>query len=38
VAAAIIDTLQELKLAYPTVDRAQKKDLEEARVQLEEKK
>jgi len=38
VAAAIVDTLQELKLAYPTVDRAQKKELEQARAQLEEKK
>lgn len=38
VAAAIVDTLQELKLAYPKVDAAQKKDLEQARVQLEEKK
>jgi len=38
VAAAIVDTLQELKLAYPMVDRAQKKDLEQARAQLEEKK
>ena len=35
VAAAIVDTLQELKLAYPTVDRAQKKELEQARAQLE---
>jgi len=38
VAAAIVDTLQELKLAYPTVDRAQKKELEQARAQLEGKK
>jgi PPK2 family polyphosphate:nucleotide phosphotransferase len=38
VAAAIVDTLQELKLAYPTVDGAQKKELEQARAQLEGKK
>jgi PPK2 family polyphosphate:nucleotide phosphotransferase len=38
VAAAIVDTLQELKLAYPTVDREQKKELEQARAQLEGKK
>lgn len=38
VAAAIVDTMQELKLAYPTVDREQKKELDEARAQLEAKK
>ena len=38
VAAAIVDTLQDLKLAYPTVDQAQKKELEQARAQLEGKK
>jgi PPK2 family polyphosphate:nucleotide phosphotransferase len=38
VAAAIVDTLQDLKLAYPTVDREKKKELEQARAQLEGKK
>jgi len=38
VAAAIVDTLEELKLAYPTVDREKKKELEQARAQLEGKK
>ena len=38
VAAAIVDTLQELELAYPTVDREKKKELEQARAQLEGKK
>lgn len=34
VAAAIIDTLEDLKLAYPTVDAAKKKELAEARKTL----
>jgi len=38
VAAAIVDTLEQLKLAYPTVDAEKKKQLREARAQLEGKK
>jgi len=34
VAAAIVDTLQDLKLAYPEVDPQERKDLEAARKQL----
>jgi PPK2 family polyphosphate:nucleotide phosphotransferase len=34
VSAAIIDTLQELKLAFPKVDRARRKDLQAAERQL----
>jgi hypothetical protein len=38
VAAAIVDTLDELNLAYPKVDAQQKKQLEEARRVLQGKK
>lgn len=38
VAAAIVDTLEELKLAYPKVKAEKKKQLGQARAQLEEKK
>jgi PPK2 family polyphosphate:nucleotide phosphotransferase len=38
VSSAIIETLQELKLAYPTVDRMRRKELEAARSALEKKK
>lgn len=38
VSSAIIETLQELKLAYPTVDRIRRKQLEAARTGLEKKK
>jgi PPK2 family polyphosphate:nucleotide phosphotransferase len=38
VSSAIIETLQELKLAYPTVDRMRRKQLEAARTALEKKK
>jgi PPK2 family polyphosphate:nucleotide phosphotransferase len=38
VAAAIIDTLDDLKLAYPSVDPAKKEDLKSARLQLEKQK
>jgi hypothetical protein len=34
VSAVIIETLKELKLAFPTVDRARRKDLEAARRRL----
>jgi len=35
VAAVIVDTLEELKLAYPKVDAAQRKELKAARILLE---
>jgi hypothetical protein len=38
VAAAIVDTLKDLKLAYPTVDAEKKKLLQQAKAQLEGKK
>jgi len=38
VAAAIVDALQDLKLAYPKVDAAQRKELQIARKELEGKK
>ena len=38
VAAAIVDTMQELKLAYPTVDAEKKKQIAQARAQLQGKK
>jgi PPK2 family polyphosphate:nucleotide phosphotransferase len=38
VSSAIVETLQELKLSYPTVDRARRKELEAARAALEKKK
>jgi len=38
VAAAIVDTLESLKLAYPKVDREKRKELAAARAQLEGKK
>ena len=38
VAAAIVDTLEGLKLAYPKVDAQKKKELQAARATLEEKK
>ena len=38
VAAAIVETLEDLKLRYPEVDPAQRKDLETARALLEGKK
>lgn len=38
VAAAIVDTLQELKLAYPKVDPEKRKQLQAARAELERKK
>ena len=38
VAAAVIDALNDLKVAYPTVDPAKKKDLQIARAQLEKRK
>jgi PPK2 family polyphosphate:nucleotide phosphotransferase len=38
VSSAIIDTLKELKLSYPTVDRTRRKELEAARASLEKKK
>ncbi|HEY6305912.1 MAG TPA: polyphosphate kinase 2 family protein [Candidatus Angelobacter sp.] len=38
VSSAIIDTLKELRLSYPTVDRARHKELEAARGRLEKKK
>jgi PPK2 family polyphosphate:nucleotide phosphotransferase len=38
VAAAIIDTLDDRKLAYPSVDPAKKEDLKRARLQLEKQK
>jgi PPK2 family polyphosphate:nucleotide phosphotransferase len=38
VSSAIIETLQELKLAYPTVDRTRRKELEAARTVLQKKK
>jgi PPK2 family polyphosphate:nucleotide phosphotransferase len=38
VSSAIIETLKELKLAYPTVDRVRRKELEAARTALEKKK
>jgi PPK2 family polyphosphate:nucleotide phosphotransferase len=38
VSSAIIETLRDLKLSYPTVDRARRKELEAARAILEKKK
>ncbi len=38
VAAAIVDSLKELKVAYPAVDREKSKQLEAARTELEHKK
>jgi PPK2 family polyphosphate:nucleotide phosphotransferase len=38
VAAAIVDTLKDLKLAYPAVDAEQRKQLQSAKAQLERKK
>ena len=38
VAAAIVDTLQELKLAYPKVDPEKRKQLQAARAELEKRK
>jgi PPK2 family polyphosphate:nucleotide phosphotransferase len=38
VSSAIVETLQELKLSYPTVDRARRKELEAARQGLEKSK
>jgi PPK2 family polyphosphate:nucleotide phosphotransferase len=38
VSSAIVETLKELKLSYPTVDRARRKELEVARAALEKKK
>ena len=38
VAAAVVDTLKELKLAYPTVDAAQRKQLAESKRELLRKK
>jgi len=38
VAAAIVDTLQELNVAYPTVDAQKQKELAAARAELERKK
>jgi PPK2 family polyphosphate:nucleotide phosphotransferase len=38
VSSAIIETLKDLKLAYPTVDRGRRKELEAARTALEKKK
>jgi hypothetical protein len=38
VAAAIVDTLKDLKLAYPAVPQEKQKALAEARKQLEMKK
>ena len=38
VAAAIVDTLKDLKLAYPTVDAAKRKELLAAKAELERKK
>jgi hypothetical protein len=38
VAAAVVDTLKELKLAYPAVDAAQRKQLEVAKRELLRKK
>jgi len=38
VAAAIVDTLQELKLAYPKVDPEKRKELQAARAELEKRK
>jgi len=38
VAAAIVDTLKELKVAYPAVDPEKRKQLEAARAELERKK
>jgi hypothetical protein len=38
VAAAIVDTLRDLKLAYPTVDAAKRKELLAAKAELERKK
>jgi PPK2 family polyphosphate:nucleotide phosphotransferase len=38
VAAAIVDTLQELKLAYPKVDPEKRKQLQVARAELEKRK
>ena len=38
VAAAIVDTLKELKVAYPVVDPEKRKQLEAARAELERKK
>jgi len=37
VAAAIVDTLEDLKLAYPEVDRAKKKELRAAKAALQKK-
>ena len=38
VSSAIIETLNELKLSYPTVDRGRRKELEAARAALEKEK
>jgi PPK2 family polyphosphate:nucleotide phosphotransferase len=38
VAAAIVDTLQDLKLAYPKVDPQKRKQLQEARAELDKQK
>jgi PPK2 family polyphosphate:nucleotide phosphotransferase len=38
VAAAIVDTLQELKIAYPKVDPEKRKELQAARAELEKRK
>ncbi len=38
VSSTIIETLKELKLSYPTVDRARRKELEAARAALEKRK
>ena len=38
VAAAIVDTLQDLKLAYPSVDPEKRKQLQAARAELEKRK
>jgi hypothetical protein len=38
VSAAIVDTLQDLKLAYPKVDAAKRKELQAAQAALETKK
>jgi hypothetical protein len=38
VAAAIVETLEDLKVAYPNVDPATRKELQAARAMLEGKK
>jgi hypothetical protein len=38
ISAAIVETLESLKLQYPTVDKAKKKELAKVREQLEKSK